>query len=321
MSNMNILVLGSGVSGLTTAMSILQSTDHKVTVWTRQKDGEFSVNSSEAFGIWLPQRDVRDPRMETWADQSLKVFKKLAEIPDSGVSLAPVQILSPDTDKPWFANELPTVPAEADQFSDEYGSAWIIEDAPVIDPSMYLPWLEMNVVREGGEMVTKSIQNLTDLPDEFDLIINCTGLGSIELVQDKKLRPVRLQVVTVKNESKFNRVVVDETGPNKPAYIVPQGEHLRLGTVCEEDADSTEVNDADTKDILERCSRLVPDLTFSADDVVDVKSFLCPVRDRVRMEPQELSNNRTLIHNYGHHKTGYITSHGIAKEIAKLIGG
>ena len=320
MSKMNILVLGSGVSGLTTAMTILQSSDHQVTIWTPQKEGEFSLNSSEAFGIWLPQRDKRDQRMETWAKYSLKVFTKLAEIPDSGVSMMPVQMLFQGTDKPWFASDLKTAQAEAEQFTRDYGSSWIIERAPVIDPSMYLAWLEMNVVRDGAHFVTKTAENLTDFPDEFDLIINCTGLGSIGLAGDSSLRPARLQVLTVKNKTKFNRVVVDEEGPNQPAYIVPQGNTLRLGTVYEENVDSTSISDTDTDDILARCSRMVPGLKFTRDDVVKVHTFLCPVRDQVRMEPVGLSKKRSLIHNYGHHKTGYITSHGIARDIANLIG-
>lgn len=130
-----------------------------------------------------------------------------------------------------------------------------------------------------------------------------------------------MQVVTVKNKKKFKTAIVDEEGHNKPAYVVPHGEYLKLGTVYEENASGTEVDDSQTADILNRCSQLAPGLTFSEDDVVDVKVFECPVRNQVRMEPVELSDKRTLIHNYGHHRTGYVTSHGIAKEIAKLLGG
>lgn len=322
MNSLNILVLGSGVSGLTTAMTILQSTDHKVTVWSREKDGQFPANSSEAFALWLPQRDSTDPRVEGWSNYSLKVFKALAQIPDSGVTMTPVTVLKADSEKPWYHNEYEFArKAETDEFADEYDSAWVLDTVPVIDPSYYLPWLQLNVANEGGVFVEKEIENLTEFPDEFDLIINCTGLGSVSLASDKRLKSARLQVVTVKNEDKFARAIVDEEGHNKPAYVVPQGEYLKLGTVYEADSSDSEVDDSQTADILDRCSKLVPGLSFSEDDVVEAKVFHCPVRDQVRMEPVALPDKRTLIHNYGHHRVGYITSHGIAKEIAKLLGG
>lgn len=176
MYSLNILVLGSGVSGLTTAMTILQSTDHKVTVWSREKDGQFPANSSEAFALWLPQREKSDPRMEGWANYSLKVFKALADIPDSGVKMAPVMILKADSEKPWYHNQYAFArKAEATEFASDYDSAWVLDKAPVIDPSYYLPWLQMNLSKLGGVFVKRNIENLTEFPKEFDVIINCTG--------------------------------------------------------------------------------------------------------------------------------------------------
>lgn len=322
MKNLRILVLGSGVSGLTTAMTILQSTDHEVTLWSRESDGEFPSNSSDAFALWLPLREKADQRLEGWANYSLKVFKALAEIPDSGISLKPVVIFSDSKEKPWFAKEYAVArQAQAAELTEGYEGAWVLDPAPIIDPSGYLPWLRFNVAREGGKFVKKNIDSLDSFPSEFDVIINCTGLGSASLLKDSSLRPGRLQVVTVKNTIGLDRAYVDEVGPNKPAYVVPHGKFLKLGTVYDEDNQSTEVDEASTKDILTRCSSMVPELNFSLDDVVSVKRILCGMRDLVRMEPTQLADGRTLIHNYGHHRTGYITSHGIAKEIARLFGG
>lgn len=322
MKNLRILVLGSGVSGLTTAMTILQSTDHEVTIWSREADGEFPSNSHDAFALWLPLREKADQRVEGWANYSLKVFKALAEVPNSGVSMLPIYMLAGTDEKPWFANEYAMVRrAEADEYADEYAAAWVLDKAPVIDPAGYLPWLRYNVAREGGKFEKKKIENLVDFPKEFDLVINCTGLGTLELSTDSELRPARLQVITIKNKTKFDRAFVDEEGPNKPAYVVPHGKFIKLGTVYDEDNQSVEVDEKSTRDILERCSRMVPELNVTADDIVSARRILCPMRNQVRMEPVQLKDGRTLIHNYGHHRTGYITSHGIAKEIARLFGG
>lgn len=322
MKNLRILVLGSGVSGLTTAMTILQSTDHEVTIWSRESDGVFPSNSSDAFALWLPLREKSDQRVEGWANYSLKVFKAIAQIPDSGVTMMPIVLLQGTTDKPWFASEYSMArKAEAGEIADVYPAGWVLDTAPVIDPSGYLPWLRHNVAREGGVFVKKEIENLESFPKDFDVVINCTGLGSSSLTKDSSLRPARLQVVTIKNEIGFNRAIVDEEGPNKPAYVVPHGKFIKLGTVYDEDNQSNEADDEATRDIIKRCANMVPELKLDAKNVISAKRILCGMRDQVRMEPVQLADGRTLIHNYGHHRTGYITSHGIAKEIARLFGG
>jgi len=37
----------------------------------------------------------------------------------------------------------------------------------------------------------RKINNLSEIAQEFDLVVNCAGLGSKELFKDDKLTPVR----------------------------------------------------------------------------------------------------------------------------------
>lgn len=52
-----------------------------------------------------------------------------------------------------------------------------------------------------GLVVTKSVSSLRDLEEyNFDVIVNCLGLGTKQFLQDHKLVPIRGQVLKVKAE-------------------------------------------------------------------------------------------------------------------------
>ena len=46
-------------------------------------------------------------------------------------------------------------------------------------------------------MIQRKINNLSELSDDYDIIINCTGLGARELVGDLSVYPVRGQIIEV----------------------------------------------------------------------------------------------------------------------------
>lgn len=53
-------------------------------------------------------------------------------------------------------------------------------------------------------IVKTKIKDLKKLKDQgFDIVINCTGIGSRELCSDKSLIPVRGQVIRVNNHYSF----------------------------------------------------------------------------------------------------------------------
>src|SRR5262249_12661725 len=128
----------------------------------------------------------------------------------------------------------------------------------------------------------------------------------------------RVQVVTVKGNG-FNRVVIDDEGPNQRACIVPHGNYIKLGAVFDMNGESLEVDNDLVADIIKRCNAMAPDLKVSAADVLSVVRALRPERSMVRVEKATLADGRVLIHNYGHDGMGYILSHGIAAEIASYL--
>ena len=47
------------------------------------------------------------------------------------------------------------------------------------------------LLQAGGTVQQRKINDLSEIAQEFDLVVNCTGLGSKELFKDDKLTPVR----------------------------------------------------------------------------------------------------------------------------------
>lgn len=57
--------------------------------------------------------------------------------------------------------------------------------------------MQEQIVQNGGVIKQKTIKSFEELTD-FDVIINCAGLGSHELAKDNKVHPIRGQVTRVK---------------------------------------------------------------------------------------------------------------------------
>ena len=49
----------------------------------------------------------------------------------------------------------------------------------------------------GTVLVEKTINSLKDITKEFDLVINCSGLGARQLCNDRHLVPIRGQIMKV----------------------------------------------------------------------------------------------------------------------------
>jgi len=49
----------------------------------------------------------------------------------------------------------------------------------------------------GGQVVEKTVTKLQDLENNFDIVMNCTGLGAKHLCCDNKMVPIRGQVIKV----------------------------------------------------------------------------------------------------------------------------
>ena len=134
--------------------------------------------------------------------------------------------------------------------------------------------------------------------------VNATGLGARKLVPDGTMFPTRGQTIVVKGEA--DKVSTFE-GMNSIKYVIPRkgsGTSVLGGTKQVGNWD-TEVNHETTKDILEGCRPLAPELLKDGEfRVVKVLVGLRPSREGGARVESEVVGERKVVHSYGHSGAG-----------------
>jgi D-amino-acid oxidase len=161
-----------------------------------------------------------------------------------------------------------------------------------------------------------TLRSLADVAG-CDVVVNCTGLGAIELVGDRELHPLRGQVVEITCDA-ITEFSFDADAPQGATYVIPRMDSVILGGTTEFSAD-TRPRDESTTDILDRCSALDPRVRGAA--VVGVKVGLRPARSTVRLEVDHEIGRVPVVHNYGHGGAGITVSWGCAEEVAAIVAG
>lgn len=316
---MNILVLGCGVSGLTTGLCLLEA-NYSVTIWARDLPPQ--TTSNVAAAVWLPFKAFPVERVTAWGKTTYQCFKALQAERESGVFMADVLDLktNPCPD-PWWVSAVENFRhAGQDELPPGYADGFAFE-APVIDTHVYLDYLLCRFQARGGRVYQRAIASLSEAFAECNIVINCTGLGARELVGDQDLHAARGQVVRVRHNG-FRQVLIDEHNLDQLTYIVPRRHDIVLGGTYEERNESTALDPEATQAILRRCAQLVPAFAaFAPDDIVSVGCGLRPARSTVRLEAERPAPQQLLIHNYGHGGAGITLSWGCAMDVVALLTG
>jgi D-amino-acid oxidase len=306
----DVIVVGSGVIGLTTAV-LLAEGGSRVRVWTREP-AEMTT-SAVAGALWWPYRIEPLAAAREWALHSLAVYTELAaRAEETGVRMVEgVQGETRlDARDPWTAR----VPGLRTATPEEHPGPALWARLPLIDMPVHLRWLRERLLRAGGTVELRAVADLAEVP--APVVVNCTGLGARELVRDPSLRPVRGQLVIVENPGLRTYVVSADAATGTTTYLFPQPDRLVLGGTADEDDWSTTPEPAVAERIVERCTRLRPEIAGAR--VLGHRVGLRPARDSVRLEREKLSGGRLLVHNYGHGGAGVTVAWGCAREAARL---
>lgn len=305
------LVLGAGVSGLTVACR-LQDDGWRVRIWTSEEPG--STTSAVAAAIWYPYRAGPRDRVLDWGRRSLARFIDLARDPAAGVVLcAGLEVFREPTPDPWWMDAVPDVQrAGAEDLPDGFVDGLELR-LPVIEMPIYLRWLLRRFVAGGGELSLRTVDGLAEATGRTDVVVNCTGLGARDLVDDGTVEPVRGQVVRVANPG-LERFALHHA--DTVTYVVPRSHDVVLGGTADVGEWDTGPDPDVAEDIRERCRQLVPQLDGAP--VIGHAAGLRPVRPEVRLERADVAGT-PVVHDYGHGGAGVTLSWGCADEVARLV--
>src|SRR5437762_5638224 len=259
MNNARVLVIGAGVSGLTTALCLRQKGFQVTVVAAKFAPSIVSVVAG-ALWEWPPavcgfHQDQRSlDRSKQWCMISYEKFFDLAENERTGVFVRPVTF--------YFRYEVQANPRARHKMEEirnhvkefRHDPALITEHqvnpniglrdaythlAPMVDTDAYMSWLLKQVQEAGCTVLTQFIdgdlrEQERQLKRQFgvEAIVNCSGLGARTLANDD-MYPLRGALIRVKNDgSSMPRITEAHTVPHETGdqqdlvFIAPRGKDM-----------------------------------------------------------------------------------------------
>ena len=306
------LVVGGGVSGLSTGIRLLED-GWIVNLWS----SKFSPNTTSdvAAALWYPFLSAPVEKTNLWGSKTYDVLKEFSTNPDAGISMTQTyEYFREIQEDPSWKDSVDNFKRLTDDLPSNYIECFSFI-TPIIEMPIYLKWLTKKYNDLGGSLEQKTISSFLELPSNFDVVVNCTGLEAGELTGDKEVYPIRGQILRVKTD--ISVMHLDQQIPTL-AYIVPRSNDMILGGVAQQDNWSLSPTDKDRNFILKKCSQIIPELKDV--EIIEELVGLRPGRTSVKLD-KEIISNRTLIHNYGHGGSGVTLSWGCADDVVELANG
>ena len=315
----NIAIIGAGVAGLTCGVAFAEE-GHRVSVFA-EEFGPWTT-SGAAGAIWFPYDVEPVDKVIAWSIATYHRLHKLATDPTSGVSMIELRYFARagEITIPYWAPALgacrltkPQNPGNTGGiFPPAFTSGFSIR-VPLTDTTRYLDYLRerfeaaAGIIKDGVRF-----QKLEDVSTVFEIIVNCTGIGARELVKDPELEPHRGQTAIVPKLDLPCAIVADDP---PLMYAIPRRSDCVFGGTNEVNA-SCEAAAEQTRAIVRECCRV---LNVDVPPVIATRVGLRPYRKTgVRLESEQTTDGRRVIHNYGHGGSGFTLSWGCAEDALKL---
>lgn len=314
---MDVVVVGSGVIGLSTAILLRES---GLEVLVRTAAPPPATTSAVAAALWLPYKAYPEDRVLAWGKRTYGIFEELARNPEeTGARMREgFELWREPVPDPWWTSAVPNVRrCREDELPPGFrdGHAFSV---PVVEMPIYLRYLVERFAASGGRIEERAVSSLGEAAGEARVVVNCSGLGARELAGDPSMSPIRGQIVRVANPG-LERFLLDEENPEGVTYVVPRSKDCVLGGTAGEGDWNTDPNPEMADAILRRCVALEPRLAGA--EVLEHKVGLRPGRPEVRLESEALADGTTCVHNYGHGGSGVTLSWGCAEEALGLVRG
>ncbi|KAF7721190.1 hypothetical protein EC973_005121 [Apophysomyces ossiformis] len=206
-----VVVLGAGVSGLTTAICLLRNGYKDVVVVGKHLPGEMTweYTSPWAGASILSFASSKDKFLQEIDRESLKEFTYLeSHVPEANIMYCPgVELFDepaePGEDRLWVRNHYNEFEElSREQLPEGAISGYRFSTFTACVPR-YLTWLTNKLKELGGRLERDEFKSLDDLMEKYKdvhILVNCSGLGASHLtdVQDATMYPIRGQIVVVR---------------------------------------------------------------------------------------------------------------------------
>lgn len=317
--NGDIAVVGAGVSGLTCA-AVLAERGYTPHVFAA-RDAE-TCTSGAAAAIWYPYEAVPIELAVAWGMISYgRLLDLSADTGSTGVSLVDFRFFSRNENllPPSWATAISCRVLGRSEVLPTFTSGFAMR-VPLMDAPVYLEYLRGRIRSAGGE-ITYGVKfaRLEDVPENYEMVLNCTGYGSRDLLSDTELKPHRGQIAIVEplKAPGLAFAFVSEDAPL--TYVIPRSQDCVLGG-WNDVSESEVVDRAITTTIVAECSRVLRPLLAAPPILKDERVGLRPYRSSgVRVATELLSDGRRVIHDYGHGGAGFSLSWGCAHKAAELV--
>jgi D-amino-acid oxidase len=199
----------------------------------------------------------------------------------------------------------------------------------------YLNWLTRELEKKGVIFETAKVSSLIKLANscDYDIIVNCTGLGAADLLlAETDVYPVRGQVLRVKAPW------IKAFWQFGSSYMIPNVDSVVVGGTAQVGDYNTEISDVDTKAILDGACSVFPALREAVIEKVWVGLRPCR-KSGIRLECELIENTASgalsdyvssdvetrdlvprrviMAHCYGHGGCGVTLGPGCAHDLVK----
>ncbi|KAL4906337.1 hypothetical protein BDW74DRAFT_177351 [Aspergillus multicolor] len=349
MTTKNVVVIGAGVAGLTTALLLSRKLGYKIVVAAKHMPGDYDIEYASPWAganympVSLTGTEASEWDRKTWAP----LADLAANHPAAGVHFQECQIHTRTKDKgsttaawfsellspnPWFANVVPnfkSLPKATLKPNIDSATSFT---SVCINTAIYLPWLVSQCLANGVVMkraVFKHILDATSVHSgPVNVIVNCTGLNASILggVNDNTVTPARGQIVLVRNSAPhMYSVSGTDDGSDEACYIMTRaaGGGTVLGGSYQKNSWESQPDPNLALRIMRRAVEVCPELTGGRGveglDVVRHAVGLRPVREGGNRIEKERIGGVWVVHNYGAGGAGYQCSYGCAQAAVELV--
>ncbi|MEO3809009.1 FAD-dependent oxidoreductase [Sphaerisporangium sp. B11E5] len=314
----DVLVIGAGVTGLTTAVCLAEQ---GVPVLVRAAEPPLATTSAVALAVLMGPSLAPPDEAESWPPietmmrrhrEGVAEFAALAGRPGTGVSVMPGRWVSHRAQDVSWARPLPghrpCAPEEHAGFAEAF---WL--STPVVDMPLYLRHLTGRLTAAGGVLEIGRFESLAEAAAQAPVIVNCAGAEARHLVPDPDVHPVRGQHVVVENPG-LDTYFFQFSRAKAMTMFMPHGSRLVLGGTATRDDWSRTPDPVQTEEIISRCAAVEPRIAEAR--VLSVEVGFRASRSAIRLE-EELVGGTRVIHNYGHSGAAVAFSWPCAREVTR----